>query len=475
MDTGQTTVAARADGRALEMAATIREAVEYLARGRDLPDLRRLIGEALDVVESCVPAQPALQRAANALRALLSGPLPVEPALAALHGYERALADALGTSQASGSRAGKLLHLVVDDKFIDAAVRDFEAAAPGRNEWVVLNGRQPFKYIKDARVRCVDLDGFARLASRASGLVCHTMERRHLAALALVPDQCRVTWLGWGYDYYGLIRDAFPDGLLMPLSAQLAAQLASPGTAAGPADIANPYPPATANEQAALARIDIFSPVLSAEFDLVRDCVPGFRARYLRWNYGNVEDDLSLPGAVLEQYAPNILVGNSATATNNHLELFEYLRDHVDLSGRQLIVPLSYGDGAYRDAIVQRGRALFGDRFVPLVEFMPRERYIPLLRSCGNVMMNHVRQQALGNLVISGLLGAKLHVNPRSPLHSWLLGQGVPVESLGTGDMAPLSHSRRGEQASAFSRMFGRDVQATRTKAVVDAAMENRS
>lgn len=465
--------------RASEVGATIREAVNYLALGKDLPDLRRLIGEALDVVDTCLPGQPALQRAAGSLRQMLGGPLAAKPALTALQEYERALDEAMATtleppSPIPDSPAPKLLHLVVDDKFIDMAIRDFEQAAPGRHEWVVLNGRQPFKYIRDARVRCVGREAFAQLAARASGVVCHTMERRHLAALALVPNHCSVTWIGWGYDYYGLIRDAFPEGLLMPLTVRLVAQLVAPGSVSAAQDIAHPYPRPTADEEAALARVDIFSPVLPPEFDIVRRCVPGFRARYLRWNYGNVETDLSLPGAMLDQSAPNILVGNSATATNNHLELFEHLRDRVDLAGRQLIVPLSYGDSAYREAISKIGRSLFGQRFVPLVDFMPRQRYIGLLQSCGHVMMNHVRQQAFGNLVISGLLGAKLHLNDSCPLYSWLGNQGVPVEVIGRGDLTPLSAAARRAQADLFIGMLGQEVQSERTRSLIEAATAPR-
>lgn len=459
--------------RARELAATIREAVEYLARGTDLPDLRRLIGEALDVVNTCLPGQPALQDSADTLRGMLGGPLPSGPALAALQGYEQTLADALATAPAAPDpepSVAKLLHLVVDDKFIDMAIRDFEQLAPGRNEWVVLNGRQPFKYIKDARVRCVDMNGFAQAAARAAGVICHPLERRHLAALAVVPDHCCVAWIGWGYDYYGLIRDAFPEGLLMPLTAKLAGQLASQGPASATLDVAYPYPRATADEQAALARVDIFGSAMFPEFDMVRRCVPGFRARYVCWSYGDAESDYSFPGAALDQHAPNILVGNSATATNNHLELFEYLRDHVDLAGRQLIVPLSYGDNAYRAAILQVGRAMFGDRFVPLMDFMPRERYVALLRSCGHVMMNHVRQQAFGNLTIAGLLGAKLHVNAHSSLYPWLREIGVPAERIGSGDLEPLSTAARDAQTSAFINIIGREAHLAHTKALFEAA-----
>lgn len=375
----------------------------------------------------------------------------------------------------------KLLHLVVDDKFVDMAIREFEAVAPGCHDWIVLGGRQPFRYVKDARVRCLGMDGFAAAAANSAGVICHIMETHHLAALAAVPADRQVVWIGWGYDYYGLINDAFPDGLLQTATRVLAARLAAP-----PPDIAarqpeptvlghaRPYRRGTAAEHAALSRVDIFSPVIDVEYRLVCRHVPGFRARYLRWNYGTAEDDYTLPGLASAAGGDNLLIGNSATTTNNHLELFDHVKRNVDLGGRQVVVPLSYGDAAYRQYILQAGDALFGEAFVPLVDFMPRERYIQVLGSCGHVLMNHVRQQALGNLFISGLLGARLHLNRRSPLYHWLRTLGVPVSDVARADLRALDAADRDQQITVLQSEFGRTAQRIRTQALIDAASTPR-
>ncbi len=377
----------------------------------------------------------------------------------------------------------KLLHLLVDDKFVDMAIREFEAVAPGQHDWVVLGGRKPFKHVKDARVRCLDQEAFSRavICSNVRGVICHVMTPAHLGALAAVPVDTQVVWIGWGYDYYGLLNDAFSDGLLLPETALLAARLAAPAPdAAARAPVptvlshARPYRRPGMRELGALARVDIFSPVIDTEYHLVRRHASGFGARYLRWNYGTAEDDFMLPCGLPSTPGRNLLVGNSATLTNNHVELFDRIRRHADIDGRMVVVPLSYGDPTYRDYILKAGKALFGAAFVPLVDFMPKDRYIELLGSCGHVMMNHVRQQGLGNLVISGLLGAKLHLNRRNPLYRWLGSQGIAVSDVERPDFAPLSPASCDEQVSALQLGFGRDVQRARTRALVDAALAPR-
>ena len=86
-------------------------------------------------------------------------------------------------------------------------------------------------------------------------------------------------------------------------------------------------------------------------------------------------------------------------------------------------------------------------------------------------MMNHVRQQALGNLVISGLLGARLHLNGRSPIGPWLRRAGVSVSDVERLEMHPLTPSEAAAQAAVLRSEFGREAQRRRTGAMVDIAL----
>lgn len=373
----------------------------------------------------------------------------------------------------------KILHLVLDDKFIDMALREFETVAPGVHETVILGASAPFRYLAQVKPRTVDLAGFVQAASarEVQAVVFHGMPGAHLLALAQLPAGPLAIWLGWGYDYYGLLNDAFPQGLIQPDTAALLNRLRPPAAGAPAASVlaaARPYRKPTAAERQALRRVDLFSPVLDVEYHLVRRHCPELRARYLRWNYGTAEDDFAPEAAAPQQPGPDLLLGNSAMPTNNHLELFERVRRKVDLDGRRLIVPLSYGDAAYGQAVARKGRELFGDAFVPLLDYVDKARYIQLLASCGTLVLNTVRQQALGNVYISAQLGARIVLNRSCPLHGWLLRQGMPVCDLESMGVQPLDAAQRQQQQRAVLEIVGRQAQRLRTRELVNVALRER-
>lgn len=376
----------------------------------------------------------------------------------------------------------RIVHLVVDDKFIDAAIREFEAVAPGCHDYLVLGSGTSWRHLRSTRVQPLQPAQWSARVRQpdVAAVVLHGLMPQHYALLAEVPPEPTVVWLGWGYDYYGLLADAFPQGLLLPATAALmsALQPRSPRPVDGmmrasELSVARPYAKPSAAQRAALRRVDIFSPVLDDEVALVRRHQPWFTARHLPWNYLTLEDDLEVGPPNATPPGPNLLVGNSATATNNHLEAFELVRRCVDLAGRQVVVPLSYGDPAYAREIVKAGRRLFGDAFVPLLEFLPRERYIELLDSCGIVVMNHLRQQALGNVVIAGLRGARLFLNPANPMTRWLHRQGVPVDDIGTLTVEPLAPAQRRRQREAIVAFTCRAHRRAHTAALVATLLDS--
>ncbi len=123
----------------------------------------------------------------------------------------------------------------------------------------------------------------------------------------------------------------------------------------------------------------------------------------------------------------NILVGNSADPTNNHLEVFEKLAAGEN-ENMMIYCPLSYGgiDGDYAKNIAKKGTELFGERFVALVDFMPFEKYLILLGQIDIAVFAHKRQQGMGNTITLLGLGKKVYMH--SDVTSWLLLDGLDVK-----------------------------------------------
>ena len=125
----------------------------------------------------------------------------------------------------------------------------------------------------------------------------------------------------------------------------------------------------------------------------------------------------------------NILIGNSASETNNHLEVFELLKN-FNISEKKLVVPLSYGDKNYAERICKEGEELFENNFSPLTTFMSLEAYNDIIQKCSIVIMNHYRQQAIGNIVSMLWMGAKVYLDERNTFYHYLKRIGVSVYSI---------------------------------------------
>jgi len=112
----------------------------------------------------------------------------------------------------------------------------------------------------------------------------------------------------------------------------------------------------------------------------------------------------------------NIMVGNSADPSNNHIESLEKLLPYKEDEIR-IFVPLSYGDQKHAKKVIETGRAWFGEKFVPLTSFMALGDYLKFLKSIDIAMFNHKRQQAMGNTIT--LLGMGKTVYLRSDVSQW--------------------------------------------------------
>ena len=60
--------------------------------------------------------------------------------------------------------------------------------------------------------------------------------------------------------------------------------------------------------------------------------------------------------------------------------------------------------------VIDAGKQIFGDKFQPLIEFMPFKDYLELLGKIDIAIFNHNRQQAMGNITTLLGLGKKVYV-----------------------------------------------------------------
>lgn len=121
-----------------------------------------------------------------------------------------------------------------------------------------------------------------------------------------------------------------------------------------------------------------------------------------------------------------VVVGNSATATNHHMQILELL-ENVDTGDVEFFLPLSYGDPEYRDRVREAWHARFGARCRFLLELMPRDEYTRFLASVDAGLYGYTRQQGLGNVMALLALGKVVYLPGASILSQYMAQKGFAV------------------------------------------------
>lgn len=113
-----------------------------------------------------------------------------------------------------------------------------------------------------------------------------------------------------------------------------------------------------------------------------------------------------------------IQIGNSATKTNNHIDILKKLSRFKDES-IEIYVPLSYGNMNYAKRVIKEGRRLFGDKFFPMTELISYEKFKQFSNTIDIAIFDMKRQQALGNIITLIYYGKKVFLRNKSVLYHY--------------------------------------------------------
>ncbi|MGV3468706.1 TDP-N-acetylfucosamine:lipid II N-acetylfucosaminyltransferase [Limnobacter sp.] len=125
----------------------------------------------------------------------------------------------------------------------------------------------------------------------------------------------------------------------------------------------------------------------------------------------------------------NILLGNSADPSNNHIEVLEKLSSYVT-DEIHIFCPLSYGDAEYAKKVADYGKRIFNDKFNPLFEFMSFNDYKNLLSTIDIAIFNHKRQQGMGNITTLLGMGKKVYLQNNTTSWQFLNEIGLKIYSI---------------------------------------------
>jgi len=372
-----------------------------------------------------------------------------------------------------------LLHLIQDNIFTDTVIELFETVAPNQNIYLlsdtkIVNNIKNIGRIKSAPYGTEAFWSFFD-KSTVKAVIIHGMTHQASMAIHKFSRDIHFHWMCMGYDLYGTYAE-LNSSLFQPETEHAIQEYNKYRLSGFRKSVKEVIFKITGSAldkgtliKSAMNKIKTCSMVINEDFDLFK-AVSGTKAEHYSFNYGYLE---KLVPMNLEPHnnGQHILLGNSSAWTNNHLDAFQLLRNLCSKEkGVKVYTPLSYGDESCKKFVIKKGKEILGDCFVPITEFLPINAYTEILKKCSIAIMNHNRQQAMGNIIILVWLGMRLYLKESNPISHFLKRIGVTFFEINDGQylanaqaLQPLSEPEIIENRKALRNHYGKKLVLQRT------------
>ena len=298
----------------------------------------------------------------------------------------------------------------------------FEEALPGQNIFIVLlpENKKECDYVK-VEMSCVHYERYNSKSFWAivgdikqyNHIIYHYLHDHFCYFTLAIPKGSPITWIVWGADLYNhlLVKKGYKlyaeplENNMIPIEIQDGKFI----------DKICAYIKETikyAIRKKAIKRIHTIC-ACDGDYQLFNKYFPEL-APFQRkpFFYYPVDDIIGDDLKKMSCVGDDIIVGNSASYSNNHKYVFELL-GKIDLGKRKVIVPLSYGWG--KESVLEAGKIL-GNHFVPLTKLLPLNEYNTILSNARTFIYGNFRQEAVGNILIAFYLGGAVFFDKRNPL-----------------------------------------------------------
>ncbi|MCF6130038.1 TDP-N-acetylfucosamine:lipid II N-acetylfucosaminyltransferase [Flavobacterium sp. AS60] len=312
-----------------------------------------------------------------------------------------------------------ILHLVHDEKIINRTIAIFEEAAPKDNLFVVFT-RHKLKHVHNQENVILFKDFEKKYGNTEfSSVIIHFLNSRKIRFVNKnINKKTPIYWIIWGNDLY--------NKLLYPKGFELYDKQSSYHKNTK-SFIRNFFDKLIGKfkiikiENFISNRINyVVTDATKNDYEMLLKYYP--RLKNIQWKeffYYPIESILGSDLMQKKVKGNNIQIGNSASVTNNHEYAMRFL-SKLNLDNRNIYVPLSYsGTKEYKESVKRKGLEYFGDNFKALDDFLPLEDYNQLMLSFDIAIYGNFRQEALGNILISLYLGAKVFLAESNPVYLW--------------------------------------------------------
>lgn len=337
-----------------------------------------------------------------------------------------------------------IIHFVIDEKITDQLIENFSSVDENCIFLVFKKENDKFKYLNATAENVVFYDGNTYCINsllekyRSRLIIVHGLQLIFAKCILDIRSKVRIAWIEWGFDVYGLpkIRPFLyapkTNNFLLKSNKKLLIErfIKKRGW------LRELYSKFIMRQEdnysvifKAIGKIDFFCTYIEEDFNVFSSHYKN-KLKFLSFTFNSIDQYVAGRESIrIHARASRILLGNSNTPENNHLDVLNTLGTYKQrLLDTQIYTPLSYGrDESYKRAVIKYGKRVFESMFVPLVDFMERAEYVNILQNCSVGIFYHYRQQGMGNIIAMLYMGARVYLSVKNPTYFFFKRIGVVV------------------------------------------------
>lgn len=338
----------------------------------------------------------------------------------------------------------KILHLIIDHQVIERTLGVYEKVFPGCNDVLVFSDKKmpvQLKHINKYATSTIvtkenlkqtglsyDFDGY-------NHVVIHYLVWQMIEFVKFVPSDVKVCWEIYGYDLYNQFLEPLGYQIqqvdankYLSLKARLLKSLKLDGLylylRSGNGMRFGPIRSKLFKQ--ITSRIDSIAVCCSGDAKVLEKYTGRKYQVFKAFNYSLHETLGELYGAPFND-ANGIMIGNSASLSNNHLYVLEMVRN-FQIGNATVIMPLSYGGVLqYKEKVMDAYEKKYSGQVRFLLEYMPLHEYNKTFLKLGTMILASWRQESIGTIMMGFYLGIKVYMSNRSPLYQSLKDEGFVV------------------------------------------------
>lgn len=345
----------------------------------------------------------------------------------------------------------KFLHLIIDHQVIERSLGIFEELYPGQNEILIFEEKCSYKYLHKYanryRIDDTNMGEFIKSYdfSDVKYIISHYMNISMAEFILQIPSYIHCCWEIYGFDLYNQFLE--PQGLKIYYTNPFKFQKYS---------FFRRYFPSTFNfllrikgvKYATKKERKLLFDKVTSRIDSVGVCTIGdlkllekYSSKkfpcFLFCNYSLKEVLGDLWNSKFAD-GNKIMVGNSASFSNNHLYVLDLLKNIKFDS--DIVLTLSYGGNSrYKDVVIKEYSQAFPNRIKTLLNYIPLHEYNRSFLGYNSMVMSAWRQESIGTIMLAFYLGIKVYMSEKSPLYNSWKEEGFKIYSVESKDIEHIS------------------------------------